>query len=334
MNTLLILEILKKYSDENNKLPQKEIAALVEREYHVTIDRHTLKRNLDNLLEFQCGVEYAGRDKESGETGGWYYEREITDAEMRMLIDGLLFSKYIPYSECKALITKLESIASVGFKSSHGLPENRPENKEIFLNIEELLSAISTNKKVSFNYLRYGADSKMDKKANIVLGKSGKPRVYTVSPYEIAITNGHYYLICLHNLSDSLYHYRLNSICNIKVLKSEKRRPIRDIPGYRNGFKLAEYMKEHPYMMASGNSVQVKLRFNKSAIGHIFEWFGKDIHLIDDTEETFTTFIKVNENAMLFWALQYGLHVEVLEPQSLREKILDAAESMVEKYKM
>ena len=332
INTLLILEILKKYSDENNKLSQKEIAALVENVYDVSIDRHTLKRNLDNLLEFQCGVEYAGRDKESGETGGWYYEREITDAEMRMLIDGLLFSKYIPYSECKALIAKLESIASVGFKSSYGLPENRLENKEIFLNIEELMHAISTNKKVSFNYLRYGADSKTDKKANIVLGKSGRPRLYTVSPYEICVTNGNYYLICLHNLSDSLYHYRLNSICNIKVLKSEKRRPIRDIPGYKNGFKLAEYMKEHPHMMASGESVQVKLRFNKVAVGHIFEWFGKDIYLTDESEETFTTFIRVNENAMLFWALQYGLHVEVLEPQSLREKIGDTVVLIGEKY--
>jgi len=333
MNTLLILEILKKYSDENNKLSQKEIVAFVEKEYDVPIDRHTLKRNLDNLLEFRCGVEYAGRDIETGETGGWYYERDITDAEMRMLIDGLLFSKYIPYSECKSLIAKLESLASVGFKSSHGLPENRPENKEIFLNIEELLRAISTNKKVSFNYLRYGADSKTNKKANIVHDKSGKPRVYTVSPYEIVVTNGNYYLICLHDLSDSLYHYRLNSICNIKVLKSDKRRSIRDIPGYKNGFKLAEYMKEHPHMMASGESVQVKLRFNKVAVGHIFEWFGKDIHLTDESEETFTTFIKVNENAMLFWALQYGLHMEVLEPCSLRERIRDAVESIGEKYK-
>jgi len=318
MNTLLILEILKKYSDENNKLSQKEITALVEREYYIQIDRHTLKRNLDNLLDFHCGVEYAGRNKEIGETGGWYFEREITDAEMRMLIDGLLFSKYIPYSECKSLITKLESIASVDFKRSHGLPENRPENKEIFLNIEELLSAFSTNKKVSFNYLRYGADSKKDKKPSIVLGKDGKPRVYTVSPYEIVITNGYYYLICLHDRADHLFHYRLNSICNIEVLKSEKRRPIRDILGYKNGFKLAEYMKEHPYMMAGGESVQVKLRFKKDITGHIFEWFGKDIHFMDETEETLTTVIKLSERSMLFWALQYGMNVEVLEPQSLR----------------
>jgi predicted DNA-binding transcriptional regulator YafY len=213
------------------------------------------------------------------------------------------------------------------------LPENRPENKEIFLNIEELLRALSARRKVSFNYLRYEAGINKEKKANIVLGKDGNPRIYTVSPYEIVITNGHYYLICIHDQFDSLYHYRLNFLCNVKVLASEKRRPIRDIPGYRNGFKLAEYMKEHPYMMASGEIMQVKFRFNKFIIRHVYEWFGKDMHLMGETDETITAVVKVNEKAMLFWALQYGLHVEVLEPLSLRENILDAVVLMGEKYK-
>lgn len=305
MNTLLILEVLKKHSDENNKLTQKEISALVERDYGVLFDRHTLKRNLDNLLDFQCGVEYSARDKENEETGGWYFERDITDAEMRMLIDGLLFSKYIPFSECKGLIKKLETLASVNFRSSHGLPENKPENKEIFLNIEELLHAISENKKVSFNYMRYGRDIKQDKKASIVLDKKGNPRLYIVSPYEIVITNGHYYLICNNDHSDMLYHYRLNAICNVQVQNTEKRRLIKDIPGYENGFKLSDYMKVHPYMMASGDVVRVKFRFNKGILGHVFEWFGKDVQLMDLSDETMTTTVNVNEKAMLYWALQY-----------------------------
>ena len=329
MNIILILDILKKFSDENHKLTQSEIASIIKREYEVSIDRHTLKRNLDNLLDYNCGVEYAKRYKESDEPGGWYFERDLTDAEVRMLIDGLVFSKYIPYSECKGLIKKLEKLSSVHFKSSYALPENRPENKEIFLNIEELLRAMSAGKKVSFNYLRYGTD----KKPSIALDKNGKPRVYIVSPYEIVITNGHYYLICAPERKDTLYHYRLNAICNIEVLKTEKRRPIRSISGFKNGLNLAEYMKELPYMMSSGESVRATFRFNKWAIGHVFEWFGKDIHLMDETEKTITAIVKVNEKAMLYWALQYGKHVEVLEPLSLRTKIREAIAEMSERYK-
>ena len=43
--------------------------------------------------------------------------------------------------------------------------------------------------------------------------------------------------------------------------------------------------------------------------------------------------VKVSKQAMLFWALQYGQSVEILEPKSLREEIRDAVASMWEKYK-
>jgi len=329
MNILLILEVLKKHSDENNKLSQRDIVDLLEREYNISVDRHTLKRNLDNLLDFHCGVEYAGRKKEYGDPGGWYFEREITDAEMRMLIDGLVFSKYIPYSECKRLIKKLEKLSSIDFISSQDIPENRPENKEIFLNIEELLHAISSGKKAAFNYLHYG----VDKKPNLTLSKSGEPRRYIVSPYEIVISNGHYYLIGIPDWVDRIYHFRLNSICNTEVLRSEKRRSLKEIPGYENGLDLAKYMKEHPYMMSSGESVRVKFCLEKHAIGQVLDWFGKDVQFSDESEEKVSAVITVNENAMLYWALQYGLYVEVLEPESLREKLRNAVAKMTEKYK-
>jgi len=326
---MLILEILKKYSDENNKLSQKEIATLVERDYSVPVDRHTLKRNLDSLFDFNCGVERATRDKNTGKTGGWYYERDFTDAEVRMLIDGLLFSKYIPYSECKDLVKKLEGLAGVSFKHSHGLPENRPENKEIFLNIEVLLQAMSAGKKVTFHLRRYG----VDKKSYVKLDEHGVPRRYVTSPYEIVITNGRYYLIGVPDSGNHLFHYRLDNICNIIMLKNYKRRSLREIPGYGNGLKLAKYIKEHPYMVYSGDIVPTCFRVTKDMIGQVFDWFGKDIRLVDDTEDTVIVTVTVNEEAMLYWALQYGLHIEVLKPQSLRKKLQTTIKEMAKRYK-
>jgi len=133
-----------------------------------------------------------------------------------------------------------------------------------------------------------------------------------------------------------LYHFRLKSIYNIEVLKSEKKRHIREIPGYRNGFRLAEYMKERPYMLASGKSVRVFFRVHTGFIEHVIESFGNDIVLSDDTTGTGDTVIAtvtVNDKAMLYWALQYGQGIEVLEPAYLRKKIRDAVNTMAHKYK-
>jgi hypothetical protein len=46
----------------------------------------------------------------------WYLNREFIDSELRLLIDSLLFSKHIPYNQCKNLIEKLEEQSSTLFQ--------------------------------------------------------------------------------------------------------------------------------------------------------------------------------------------------------------------------
>ena len=47
----------------------------------------------------------------------FYLERDFSDAELRLLIDSLLFSKHIPYSQCKELIEKLEGLSNKYFEA-------------------------------------------------------------------------------------------------------------------------------------------------------------------------------------------------------------------------
>ena len=39
-----------------------------------------------------------------------------------------------------------------------------------------------------------------------------------------------------------------------------------------------------------------------------------------------------NEMAMQYWALQYGRDVEILEPESLREKVIEGIRKMYDTY--
>lgn len=39
-----------------------------------------------------------------------------------------------------------------------------------------------------------------------------------------------------------------------------------------------------------------------------------------------------NENAMIYWALQYGPNVEIIEPKSIREEITNEIDKMYKKY--
>lgn len=114
-----ILDILKKYTDMDHRLTQAEIVDILKKEYCMVVDRKTVKRNLLNLLDLDCGIDYTEiirTDEKGNDTSictDWYIQREFTDAELRLLIDSLLFSKNTPYKQCKELIEKLKCIATV-----------------------------------------------------------------------------------------------------------------------------------------------------------------------------------------------------------------------------
>ena len=58
MLVMNILEILKKHSDAEHPLNQKDIMDLLQSEYEMTVDRKAVKRNLMNLLDCGYNLEY------------------------------------------------------------------------------------------------------------------------------------------------------------------------------------------------------------------------------------------------------------------------------------
>jgi predicted DNA-binding transcriptional regulator YafY len=338
MLILNILDILKRYSDENHRLTAKDIGQILESEFDQKVDRKAIKRNLMSLLDFGYNIEFSetARKNKNGDEeiiySDWYLIREFTDAELRLLIDGLLFSKHIPYNQCKDLMSKLEGLSNTYFKAKvkhiRTMPERLPDNKALFYTIEVLDEAISAQKRVSFHYI---SDFGTDKKPVLRKNKDGKPKVYKVNPYQMVATNSRYYLIGTHKYYDDVTQYRVDRIVDITILDDEPATPMRDIPVLKNGFDLMGYIEENIYMFG-GAGVSVKFRVKKYIIKDVLDWFGRDVKFFDETETEATAAVRVNEDAMFHWSLQYGEHVEVLEPSSLRERIGKAAQGIAEKH--
>ena len=329
-----ILEILKKHSDENHRLNQKEIIDLLDSEYEMKVDRKAIKRNLMNLLDFGYELEYTEtiRTNKKGEQealySDWYLVRDFTDAELRLLIDSLLFSKHIPYSQCKELIEKLEGLSNKYFKAKvkhiRNLPEKMPNNKQIFYVIEILDEAISKGKKVEFCYNDFGTDKKLHPR----MSSNGKPRRYIINLYQMVATNGRYYLIANYDKYDNISHYRVDRISDIVILDE----PVKKQKDLSETINLPKHMAEHIYMF-SGESARVSMRIEKFLVGDVIDWFGKDVIFHNETETSVDVSVAVNLEAMRYWAMQYANHVEVLRPEKLREEIKKNLLAAVEKYK-
>ena len=310
MLNIMILKILERYSDEHRPLTQKRILELLDLEYGMKCDRRSVKSNLISLKEM-------GYDINIGK--GVYIRRDFEDAELRMLIDNVLFSKTLSQSQAKRLIEKLKNLGSNQFsaKVNHicNLPElPHSDNTQVMFNLDTLNFAITKRRKVSFIFNRYGIDLKLHPR---------REEPYIVSPYQMAATNGRYYLIAYDEEKNTFSNYRIDKMTDVKILNIPVK-PKNEIAEFTNGFNLPSHMAEHIYMF-SGKSIWVTFWTTALMIDALIDWFGKDFKILQKTDDKILINVKVNEKAIKVWAIQYGDKIEVIEPLSLREEIKEQA---------
>ena len=324
MTSLKVLEILKQYSDEEHRLSQKDILRYLESDYGITLERKSVRRIILSLIECGCQIEYRetprmARNRESGEMEegsvmtDFYLLRDISDAQLRVLVDSVIFSRNIAERQRKELVKKLEGLSSRYFHARVGhirtIQEKVPANPQLFYTVDILDDAIGRKKQVRFQYMSCGIDKKLHPKTD----ENGKMKVYTVNPYQIAAANGRYYLIGNTEPYDNVSHYRLDRIHDIQITEGSsaaagnKRLDMRSID-------LTKHMAEHIYMF-SGESGHVTFRMKKYILNDVIDWFGTDIEFSEDDGAELTARVKVNLQAMRRWAVQYGPHVQVLREE-------------------
>ena len=318
MLNMLILDILHEYSDEDHRLTQQEILRILKSNYGVEFDRRSVKNNVIYLKEM--GYDIAMDD------GYYLISREFDDAELRLLIDSVLFSKSLTLKQSKTLIEKLCKMGNRYFKPkvSHicNLPElQHMDNKQLLYALDTVNDAIAWKKKISFIYNEYKKDLKLHPR---------REEKYVVNPYQIVANNGFYYLIGNYDKYDDISHFRLDKMTNVELI-DEKVKLKSEIEDFRNGYSLPRHMAEHIYMF-SGKSVRVKFLILEELIDTLVDWFGNGFNILETKEGMAAVSVSCNERAMYFWALQYGPYVEVLEPAELREKIAVAVREMNKKY--
>jgi predicted DNA-binding transcriptional regulator YafY len=310
---LSILEILRKHSDSEHTLTQKQIREYIENETGESLDRETVKRNLRKLLDSELPV-YAMKEEPS--ITDLYYEQTFTDGELCLLINSVLFADGLSEKHRKDLIKRLEGLTNKYFHSyvsriDLNVYEN-VRNTEVFLNLEIISEAIAEKKQVSF--------FKTDSNKN-----------YAVSPYQFVFHNGHQYLVCHYpGHDDPISHFRIDRLKGCKVL-DEDAKQIRELKGFGSGIKLADYVRSHPNMWG-GEALPVVFKCRSFLKNILKEEFGTEIKVEETDDGMLKVRLYASEAAMFHWGLQYLDSVEVVSPKSLRNKIKEAVEEANKKY--
>ena len=119
---------------------------------------------------------------------------------------------------------------------------------------------------------------------------------------------------------------------DIEILDEEVK-PIKSLEGCENGLDIAKYANENIYMF-SNKAINAKIKIdNEYSISYVQDWFGENANIYQDKHDNkIYANIHGNEQALIYWCLQYGESIELIEPVSTREKIKVIIDNMGKKY--
>ena len=312
-----IYQILEEYSDFEHPLTHQDIIEKLDRDYGIECERKAVGRNIACLKEMGFHIE-------SSKECSYLASRKLENAELRLLIDSVLASRNVNPTHSKQLIDKLISIGGHNFKSHvkhvYSVKDwGKSDNKDFFYNIDVIDEAIENGKKIHFFYNKVG----LDKALHPSLEHKG-------SPYQMLLHNQRYYLMMFDEVFDQVGYYRLDKITNITIL-DEDAKPLKQNKGFEKGINYKEISTALPYMY-NDKPIPVTIKCRNYMMDTISDWFGTDfvVNRVDDAH--FTATIKASEKAMLYWVLQYNYKVEVISPESLRQKVIESLQKTLDKY--
>lgn len=314
-----IWQILHKYSDYDHPLTQDDIAEHLSNDYGIVIERKAISRNISLLKEAGCDIE-------SRRAGTYISTREFEDSELKLLIDGVLQSKYITAKHSADLIEKLSGLSNKYFRSHirnvYSVNDwSKSENSSLFYNIEIIDAAIEDGKQIQYEYNKFDVDGKLQKSS-----------FQRLSPYHLILHNQRYYIMGYSDYWKHIVFHRVDRITKIKVY-DKPLTPLTSVPGYENGIDYKQIATTMPYMYTD-KPERIEFVAEEAIIDQIFDWFGKSVTLskIPDMDGKIKVSIFASPNAMEHWAMQYLNHVEITAPKHLRDRIKEALTQGLVKY--
>lgn len=322
---LAILDILRRFGDDLNK---REMQDKLMEEYGISVSRNTFAAKLRTLDH--CG--YTLRETEDGNRYN-FEGREFTDAQLRVLIDCLIYNGVVGSETAKKMIAELCDLGSENLRKScrkfQSLVTGRKHSSDIVTeNLGLIQHAITASAKITCNYIIH----------NRMLNHVKKyPKDITVSPFELTLSNGRYILICAVDGENDLTHFYIDKLCDIKLKRepSASSRKILSALGYDN---MNQYISSQP-VLCGGRIEIFTLKIDNEIIDDFIEDYGSDdfrkmsTHAENDGYNTVLV-IKTSADSLRRLILPYFDKIVVLNRPDFYENIKEQFETGLHNQRM
>ncbi|OOM78805.1 WYL domain-containing protein [Clostridium sp. BL-8] len=203
------------------------------------------------------------------------------------------------------------------------LPKNEGEKLKEMLHFEKRKNHSDDDIKDNMEQIR---KSIADEKKIIFMYKNseGKFKRHRVTPYSFASNLGMFYIIAKSEEWDSLSHFRIDRMREVKILDEEGIKEEK--------FNVNNYLKK-TWNMYGGSETKVLVKFKDGCKTVVTERNMVEGRMVEEDKDYFIyEFICNGTKGIKLWIMGFGGDAEVLEPVELREEIKEMAENMIKTY--
>lgn len=315
---LKMYHILEKQTDEKHPLTTSAIIRMLQAE-NISCDRRTLYKDIQLLNQFGYEIITTRVGKENAY---YFAEQSFSIPELRILIDAVHSSKFIPEKKSKDLVKKLALLAGkpeaeelIEYSAVYNTAKHT--NEVVLYSINTIEEAIRNNKKVSFFY--YDLDENKKK-----LYRKNKER-YVVNPIALMINEDKYYLITYSVKYENIVTYRIDRMDNVEIdVESIDKETI------SSKSMLSRYSGEI-FSMYNGNKKAIRVEFSNNLIGVIYDQYGEGIKIKHIGDNRYQCEIEVEISPTFWgWIFQFVGDMKIVSPQKYVNEYIKRCKQVIE----
>ncbi len=306
LRPLFILKILYEHTDENHCITIAQILQILKDEYEIESYRKTIKEDIELLIAADFDIEFI----KSSQNLYHIISRDFDIAELKVLIDAVVSSKFISRSKSQKLADKLSKLS--GPYQCKELVRNidverrvKGENKQLLLIVDAINTAINKKKKISFKYFSYNVRKEKIEKHNGF--------EYKFSPYKLVWNGDYYYVVGFSDKYNDVGSFRVDRISKCPQILDDKAVPI------PKTFDMNAYLNSM-FRMYSGDRREVELVCDNSVMDSIIDRFGENVKVYANDMESFRIIIKTSISHIFYsWVFGYGGKVKIRGPVDVKD---------------
>lgn len=349
----VVLQYLLRNTDENHVATAMDIVAYLE-ECAISAERRSIYRDIEEInrvalmLDEDCTIDEAAELLENDENdnsklvvydkrrkGFYVRQRKFDLNDIRLLAECVYSAKFISQGQADRLA---EVVCE--FVSEHQAEKIRhnafltdrvkTNNRQVLSNIAAINEAMSrkidghphTPEKISFQYLKYSITD-MSKQVERRHGAK-----YIVSPFQLLINDGNYYLLAFDDRFKAMRTYRVDRMKNVSFL-GEPREGEEEF----KKIDLRTYT-QRVFSMYGGEERLVQIRFINPLLDAVVDRFGtKDVQYSKVDDSHFCVSAKVEISDQFFaWVCGFREKATIIAPDEVINSMRNFLNKIISKY--